>query len=420
MTVAPFYVDGAPLNRGRWRITLHDRQFSDTNWQDTLITELGSARSRRLDQQLNSSAKFTFTLDGRSEAASLIRELQQDVIVWRWDDVRNRDVPYFRGIVAQTEDELTEQVHIVNVTCHDYIAMMARRYFTSPLTLTQLDQDTHVTNMIDRASRVISTAGTTDFRPGSYLPLVYRRYNPDYTYRVDQSGVLRDRTYPGSQSTGEALDNMAHVIGGFDYDAVPGWKHEPSTIYDYLRIFYPQQGVTLDEPVLEYGGALATVTRTASSDSYANFVRVLGNAPGDDITVQLYSERWNPDSNDVTRVAVGLWMDAQNAADVSVQATLDQTAAGQLDLMGVLIPSYSLGLAPNVYREGLFRMGDSLPVVINSGRLAVTDSMRVVGMSFVIGDDGQEDVELTVGRPLTSLADMFAGTLADVNALARR
>lgn len=113
-------------------------------------------------------------------------------------------------------------------------------------------------------------------------------------------------------------------------------------------------------------------------------------------------------------------MDAENAADVSVGTTLDQQALGWLNQKGVLIPSYTLGLRPGAYRDGSINMGDTVPVVIASGRLDVTTSLRVVGITFKIGDDGEEDVELAVGRPLTTLVDMLAGTAADVDALARR
>ena len=88
--------------------------------------------------------------------------------------------------------------------------------------------------------------------------------------------------------------------------------------------------------------------------------------------------------------------------------------------MGVLEPSYSLALAPDTYTDRAFNMGDTVPVVIQSGRLDVTTTQRIVGLSFEMGDDGAENVGLTVGRSLTSLADLLTATARDVNALARR
>ena len=121
----------------------------------------------------------------------------------------------------------------------------------------------------------------------------------------------------------------------------------------------------------------------------------------------MFSEAWNDDADDVTVVPVGLWQRAESASDVSIQSTLDDQAAGDLAYSGVLIPSYTLGLRPGTYHEGFVNMGDTVPLVIRSGRLDVTGSVRVVGFAFDIGEDGAEDVTLSVGRPLTSLVDMM-------------
>ena len=410
-----------PPGRDRWRLTLHRRQFSDTPWESTLITELPSARGRRLDQQLNSSATLTFTLDGQSDPAALVQELAHDVVAWRWDDAQGKDIAYFRGIISQSEDQLSEQSHSVTFTAHDYIAMLTRRFVTANVTFAATDQDSIVAALLNNARAVFSTPGTTSFAPGSYLPVRQVQVAGDGVTSRGPSGQTRDRTYAGSQQIGSALDDLAHVIGGFDYDVVPAWRFGGTDQYDWFRIFYPSQGVIRTEPVLEYGGKIASVTRSINSGDYSNFERVLGNNGSvDPNAAQLYSERWNSDSNNVTVTPLGLWMDAQNNADVSVQATLDQAAAGALNLNGLLVPSYTLTLAPRTYRDGLVNMGDTVPVVIRSGRLNVNTTLRIVGLSFDMGDDGEEDVEVTVGRPLNSLVDLLTATEADVNALARR
>ena len=408
-----------PAGRGRWRLALYQRTFT-TN-APVIIAELDDARGQALTQQLNGPASFTFTMDGRDPAAALVTELETDVVAYRWSEAAGKDVPYFRGIVGQSEDQLGDD-HVVTFTAHDYLAMLARRFVTSTLTYAATDQDDIANSLLNRAGFVTSTPGTTSFLPGSYLPMAMMSVNPDGSQRTGKSGQVRDRTYAGSQQIGTALDDLAHVINGFDYDVVPGQRPtvSPNPNFDWLRVFYPQQGIARTEP-LEYGSSIATVTRSVTSADYANFERVLGNnASSDPAAAQLYSEKWNTDANNVGVTPVGLWMDAENAADVSVGTTLDQQASGWLNENGVLIPSYTLGLRPHAYRDGSINMGDTVPVVIASGRLDVTTSLRVVGITFKIGDDGEEDVELAVGRPLTTLVDMLAGTAADVDALARR
>lgn len=418
MTAAP------PPGRGRWRVTLHRRQFTDTPWGTTLIAELADARSRRLEQTLNGSAQFTFTLPGDSASAELIQELAQDVILWRWSESANRDVPYFRGILSHSEDELSEQTHTVVFTCHDYLAVMNRRWRTQLWNFNvPTDQDALVSSFVLWTSRVANSAGGVSFMPGSYVPLYPWNVNPDGSLRSVPSGQLRVRSYPAASNLGQILDDLAHVIGGFDYDVVPGWRYGSQQATDYVRVFYPSQGIDRSSQfVLEYGGAVSSLTRTVDSSSYANYQWLTGAVPdgSPDGTPPLFAEHWNADANDVTRVPVGLWMNFDNASDVSIQSTLDEQAQGALDLNGVLIPQYTAQLRPGFYTEGLVNMGDTVQLVVHSGRLDVEDSIRVMGLTFDIGDDGQEDVSLTLGRSAFSLIDLLRNQAADVNALARR
>ena len=65
-------------------------------------------------------------------------------------------------------------------------------------------------------------------------------------------------------------------------------------------------------------------------------------------------------------------------------------------------------------------MGDTLPLIVQSGRLNVNTTVRVMGLSFEPNDDGDEIVTLTVGRAPTSLVDILGAQAADIRALSRR
>ena len=411
--------DLPPAGRGTWRLTLHARTFTNTaGWPNsTLITELSHAYGRQLEQALNKPATLSFTLNGRDPAAALVQELRTDVVAWRWDAVRQAEFMAFQGIVSHAEDQLTEQEHVVNFTCFDYSAMLDRRYLTQPAVYNPATQDAIVSALVGLAGQNARTSSGTSLMPGSYLPFGVAYMNPDGTTR-SQGGPLRVRTYAAQSSIGQLINDLAYVQGGYDYDLLPG---------SVLRVFYPQQGITRSDPVLEYGGAggIATVTRTVAADDYWNYVRVLGNNGSSDPTApQFFSELANADANNVGVVPVGLWANIDNASDVTVQSTLDEQAAGDLNRYGVLIPSYTIGLRPGAYSLDAFHMGDTVPIVIQSGRLNITPAtggmVRILGLTFAIGEDGQEDVTLTVGRPVTSLVNMLTKTAADVNELARR
>jgi hypothetical protein len=409
-----------PPGRGRWRLTLHRRQFSALNWQSTLITELPRARARKLVQAWDSTAELTFTLDGTAPSAQLVTELTQDVIAWRWDDTAGVDRPVFRGVIDAAEDDLDESSHVLNLTCHDYASMLGRRILWGTWGVTATDQDTLATDLLNLATTSAQTTSGTVFGAGAYLPLSIYLANPDGTARGAASGQLRDRTYYGNQVLGAALDDLAKVIGGFDYDVLPlgGVGMGTAATTDQLRIFYPAQGVVRTSPALVYGSSISALKRQVVSSDYGNYWRELGNnSSSDPAAAQLIGEAWNVDA---AGSAVGLWANGDNQSDVTLTPTLVQAAQGNLNRHGVLIPVYTLTLRPNFYYAGLFNLGDTLPLIIMSGRLKVNTTVRVLGITYSVGDDGQEDVELVVGRPDTTLADILGATAADVDALARR
>jgi len=423
-----------PAGRGRWRLTLHDRQFSTARWDQTIISELADARSRSLTQQQNKAAEFRFTVDGHDPAAAAIAELAHEVMAWRWDDQTGADVAVFRGVIDHSEDHISAQTHTVNFVAHDYLATVARRFVldAGAQVITQVDQDVIVANLLARAGG--GPFPYVPLQPGSNISVGAVIVTPAGAGRA-LTGTLRDRTYLGQKSLGEAIDELANVQGGFDYDVIPEpqaddslpmvdqFPNDPTTALgpgrDALRVFWPSQGVAREDVALVYGGNVSEITRTVNSGDYGNYVRSLGNNGASDPTVpQLVGVASNADASGTT---VGWWPYADGApSDVNQQATLDQRAAGLLEGIGVLVPSYSLTMRPGAYAWGNPKMGDTVPLIIQSGRLNVNTTVRVVGISYDIGDDGQEDVDITVGRPLSSLTDLLARTNTAVDALARR
>jgi hypothetical protein len=417
--VAPLAAPAAvPYGRGRWRLTLHRRQFTALPWAQTIIAELTDARGRQVVQAWDTPAQLTFTLDGRSSQAPLVLELATDVIAWRWDEKQGRDVAVFRGIIDHSEDQVTTESSTVTFVAHDYLAILARRILTAVYTRTATDQDTIVTQLVAAAVAASSSSGTS-FTPGSYLPLTIAYLNGDGTARTAGTGQLRDRTYTPSTQIGQSIDDLAKVINGFDYDCVPG--ADTNATADTVRLFYPAQGVTRTDLALMYGSTVSALTRTVSSSDYANYQRVLGNnGSSDPAAAQFYAEAWNIDANNVTVNPVGLWQAADNAADVNIQSTLNDKANGDLNYSGLLVPTYTVTMRPGAYAWGAPNMGDTVPLYVRAGRLNVRTSTRVLGITYNVGDDGDETVELVLGRPPSTLARLFTQADRDVDALTRR
>lgn len=425
-TAAPSLLASTPIpaGRDRWRLTVHSRVFTGGQLpRDTGIAELTDARSRRLAQKWCQPAQLTFTLDGHSPSAQTVQEMTTDVMCWRWDEATGRDVCMFRGIVAQSQDSLSEDVHTVTFTCHDYLSMLSRRFWTGGLAggWANMDQDVMVDNIVATGVNMTAANNTTSFLPGAFLPLLTGPIAPDGSPRAYSSTLgapLRTRIFAAQSTMLESIANLAACQYGFDYDCKPGGA---SAWYDLIRIFYPSQGVQRSSPQLVYGSTVSALSRSFNSADYANYQRVVGNngtsTPG---TMQLFGETWNTDAVTGSAGAQGLWMNGDNASDVSVQQTLNERVLGSLGRSGVVVPSYSITLRPGAYSYGNPNMGDTVPLIVQSGRLKVDTMIRVLGIDYAVGDDGQEDVALTVGRPDVTLANLFTRTNADVDALARR
>jgi hypothetical protein len=384
----------------------------------TTTAVLADATARVLTRAWDQAAQLDFNVDGRSEAAGLIAELQQDVVAWRWDDTAGVDRPMFRGPITQTADTLTEDSHTVAVTAHDYLAMLARRLLTAYQIYNTVDQDDLAADLVLKASNVATSSGTS-LAPGSVLPLSTALVNPDGTARAVKSGQIVSANFNASTDLLTILDGQAKLVGGFDYDCLSGGLTGAA---DQLRIFYPYQGVQRTDLALVYGSTVSALTRTVDSSVYYNYVRVIGNngAGGNPATAQLFSETWNTDANNVPKYPVGLWMSADNAPSVTTPAALAAQAQGDLSLHGTLIPTYALTLTAGAYAYGAPFMGDVVPLVVRSGRLNVNTNVRVLGITFQITDDGAENVILTVGQPGRTLVHMIQQSQQDVNALARR
>ena len=432
-----------PPGRGRWRLTLHQRTYTDTLPATSVIAELALARSRKLVQAWCTPATLTFTLDGLAPAAKYVQELTTEVVAWRWDDTAGVDVPMFRGPVVASEDDIDEQSHVVTFTCTDYLASLARRIFTtvtasaSPL----YDQDVQASVIVQTALTAAPSAGTPAFTPGCYLPFGTATgaaggvgsvvpVNGDGSLRTVLSGAGRSVTFQGNAVCLTMLDNLAKLAGGFDYDVAPFsalCSANAAGTTDALRIFYPSQGVVRSTPTLYFPGNVSVLTRSVTSADYANYWRSLGNNQNAaQNAAQVYGEAWTNDAITGQAGAVGLWMSGgQGNADQTTLANLQAAARGSLNVYSVLIPSYTLTLRPGFYYAGAFNMGDTLPLVIQSGRLQVASippqgGLRVMGITYEPGDDGTETVTVTVGRSETDLADLIGAQAADIRALARR
>lgn len=391
----------------RWKFELYPRRFGG-NVGRAALTDIPMARSRRLTRQLNGPTQLSFSLDGHHRVAALMRELEQDVEAHRYNSATGSFEPMFNGCITSSQDVLSEQRHTVNVNCWDYITVLRRRFYTRwpPLNYANQPQNTIVNNLLAEAQAPTTSTGLPLGNAG-HLGLTAQHLNTS-----GQAQPSRDRVYPPGTNLGEAIENLAEVVNGFDYDMAP------STVWSgMLRTFFPYKGVDRPNFPLVYGATVSSVSRSINASEYTNYARVIGQS--EEGQPQRYGEAWNANINLATSGA-GLWMESDSASDVNITATLVEKAQGIIGRKGILQPAYSLGLRPGAWYPGAFEVGDACPLRIQSGRLNVNTWVRILGITWVIGDEGQEDVEVDVGRPVQGFVNLLRYNDRRVAALERR
>lgn len=335
---------------------------------------LTEARDRKLTVKLGAPADASCTLDGRDPLAARVEELATDLHVLRRPAPDRPTQTLYRGRVGATGDALDPDTHTVTLTSLSYRALLARRilYSDSQLTWTGVDQAAIAWGLIAQ----------TQARPGGQLGI---------TRGVGQAtGVLRERTHEAGDAIGEAVAALSEDDPGFDWDITPVDAHAL-----HLDIWSPQRG-TDRGVILEHGGLATSVNRDVNPGDYANALRGTGAAPeggGTDPTpVELAAA-------DIATRPEGRWDKAYGQLGTTT-AAVAQRGGWQLDQAQVIRPSYTLKLRRGAWGgPDHIWLGDPVRLVVMSGRLRVDTVLRVHEAAIAIDDDGEEDVDLTVGAP---------------------
>lgn len=340
-----------------------------------MTRELSRARSRKCSFKLVEPSEAACEIDGRHPEAAYLTELATDLHVLRAPYYGARKERLYRGRVGKSGDTFDADTHSVTVPSLDYRAVLKRRHLMhgSRQVWTKQDQAAIAFGLIEQAQRL----------PGG-----------DYGITMGHqptTGVLRDRNYDLGDNIGERIQELSEVIDGFDWDIT-----STSAAGLQLDIWYPQRGVVLPGIVLEFGGAIASGSRTVDSGDYANHIRATGTAPEGGGDEPQPEERPVPGSPWASRPE-GRW-DKTYGESITTQAALAERAEWLLDQAQVVTPTYSLSM-----RRGWWRgpshvwLGDTVTVRIRSGRLNVNARLRITQIDVDISDEGDEDVTLTVG-----------------------
>jgi hypothetical protein len=321
------------------------------------VAELTEARTRRLDFALDDNSSAGWTLPGRHPQTALIDELETDLVVAR------DGVALFRGRINASDDTISANVHTCTFSAVDYRGLLDRRIVWpgSTAAFNQIDQATIAATLIND-TQALGTLGI------AAAPAA--------------TGVKRDRTYDVGSTIGELIGSLGRALNGFDWDISPTLA---------LRIFYPRRGTSTVLFVAEYGRNVSDVRRTVASGDFANAIRFSGK---DEVP-------------SATRVIVpgieGRWERQLGNPDLATPAAINEQADGAIVAVSTITPSYSITLTPGTWAPGVVWLGDTIRLLIRSGRLDVDTTARVVGASIEIGENGEETVSLQLARYRSTL-----------------
>lgn len=312
-------------------------------------------KSRTLTFDRKGPATCTWTMDGRSEKAAQIVEMEHDLKVYRGGTL------FYRGRIMPATDEVGGEEHRVQMGSFDYRGMLEHR----------LIQDGWSTGWYATEQGTICAAilFATQILPGGSLGI---------TSGATTTGVTKDYGYDVGQTIADVIDGLAQTDDGFD------WEITPALVFN---CYNPKRGSAKSDP-LDYGGAVFSFSRRLARNDFANAVIGMGEGfliPESVATAGIASD------------PRGRWEATVSWPNIVIQEANDGRTAYLLEQKSELAYTYSLSL-----RQGWWEgpshvwLGDELPFRATSGRLDINETVVVESITINLDDSGVEFVTMEV------------------------
>lgn len=205
---------------------------------------------------------------------------------------------------------------------------------------------------------------------------------------AETSGVARDRTYYHYErkNIGEAVEQLAAVQGGFDFNINVGWVG--GTITKTLQMHYPRRGRPT-AIVFELGSNIEGLDQEIDATRQANVLDGLGSGEGDAMLITTVS--------DLSRTPpYPLLEDVLTNKDVKAASTLQLMSLAQLVSRSSPVerlPTLLAHAGPDT-ELGSFITGDTVTVRGQAGYLVVDEQMRITNYEVTVDENGREAVGL--------------------------
>jgi len=355
--------------------------FIVTDTAGNAIGEITNATSRTVNWYLKEAPhSVTFTMNARDPQALMIQELMTDLLVYRdgWA------TPLFRGRFISSQDTIgapggipggtDPNAHTVNFNAVSYKGMLDYRLIETNPSYTTVDQSTIAWNLI---------VATQALAGGNW----------NITRGTTPASVNRTQAFVAGSLIGDAIDSIATLNQGFDWDINPNmtfqtWPLPPLNIYTAQG-----RGQNIGM-VLRLGDNVTNAQRTIDTTQYANVIFYSGASSLSPDIVDIQSQNIYGGSFG----AAGRWEYADSNTNITDAATLNGAALGDLLQRGILLPTYALTLKSGFWNPSLVWLGDIVTVYVRHGRLNDNYVSRVSEVDLFISDEGNEEhIVVTVG-----------------------
>lgn len=321
--------------------------------------QLTQATGRVVTWRVAGHAFAQFSIDGRCDEAAGIVERRDDLWVYR------NGVKLFRGRIVGAQDDGDATGHRVQFLAVDYRAMLSLAAKIEPPvpTFTGVDQGQIPWQLVEDWQALDGGDwGITEGVGGT-------------------SGTTRDESdITPFSPVGEVIDRILNRDGGGEWEISPDLE---------LNRWWPQRG-TDTGVVLDYGGRISSFSK-----SLPEFGNVAG-ATGNEQTVPEVVEH-----PDVATDERGRWTVTEAFPSVSVQSTVEAKAQWLVDEASTVEHAWQARFRAQGW-EGPDHVwiGDRVQLRVQSGRLAIAGTHRVVELQAVCGDHGTEQISVgLVGVP---------------------
>jgi hypothetical protein len=349
----------------------------------------------RYAKKLNDSAQLSATLRLGDPRIQTIDPYDLTTPARRAIYALRDGTPVWGGLVwTRRYDSNTEQV---SLGCGDFwsyfdhrkvLPVLDEQAYTDPQHVATLDLGWLGADQNTIARELVAVAQA---HPGGNIGVVPADSNA--------SGIIRDLTYPGHQivDTGEALRTLSRLLDGPDIVFDVGPLDRGGRPTRLLRVGTPRLGQQGAPHVFEHGGNLRGYVWPSDGTRMSTRMFATGSAA----LIAVAEDRGRYQDGWPLLEEERGYSSVSDPAQLAAQAKADQVASR----LPVVLPTLGIhsGLPPTLPE---LTVGDNARVIIKDVFLAdgVDTVMRIVGIEVAVGDEGREEVTLTMNPILEDVA----------------